>query len=210
MARDARNKPAKGFEEQEEMTVVILRFKGGGDTLRKGFDTVSHALSALGPPISRRGLPHYRPPEMPPTDPGDEPEPDAEEVQQGDLTAAEDYADTPRPRRKPAFLSGFDLAPDGQIAWKDYAAKKSPRTLDEKYLVAAGWVTKHGGQEVFTIPHIFSCFRAMKWEEQADFSQPIRRLKSTNSYFDVLKRGQWKLTGLGIEAVDKLPQGDSE
>src|SRR5690348_9741506 len=57
MARD-KNKAFPGPEEQEEMTVVILRFKGGGETLRKGFDTVSQALAALGPPapVGRRLL----------------------------------------------------------------------------------------------------------------------------------------------------------
>ena len=50
MARE-KNKPVRGNEDeqQEEMTVVILRFKGSGDTLQKGFDTVSQALAALGP-----------------------------------------------------------------------------------------------------------------------------------------------------------------
>jgi hypothetical protein len=50
MARE-KNKGFGGPEEQEGMTVVILRFKGGGDTLRKGFDTVSQALAALGPAV---------------------------------------------------------------------------------------------------------------------------------------------------------------
>ena len=37
-------------QPQEEMTVVVMRFRGSGDTLQKGFDTVSQALAALGPP----------------------------------------------------------------------------------------------------------------------------------------------------------------
>jgi hypothetical protein len=43
MARDAK-KPPPLKDEQEEMTVVILKFSGSGETLRKGFDTVSQAL----------------------------------------------------------------------------------------------------------------------------------------------------------------------
>ena len=38
MARE-KSKSFRPVDEQEEMTVVILRFKGGGDQLRKGFDT---------------------------------------------------------------------------------------------------------------------------------------------------------------------------
>lgn len=210
MARDTKTKPTKGLEEQEEMTVVILRFKGGGDTLRKGFETVTHALSALGPSIPQRSLPNYRQPEIHREDPVDHAEAAVEDTQQVDQAPAEPDEESPRPRRKPAFLSDFNLAPADQVSWKDYAANKNPRTLDEKYLVAAAWVAAHGGQEVFTIPHIFTCFRAMKWEEHADFSQPMRRLKTVSSYFDVLKRGQWKLTSLGLEAADKLIQNASE
>jgi hypothetical protein len=56
MARE--RKGVSTVPEQEEMTVVILKFKGGCDTLRKGFDTVSQALAALGPqpPLSGRKL----------------------------------------------------------------------------------------------------------------------------------------------------------
>lgn len=47
MARE--NKKMQPSGEQEEMTVVILRFRGGSDSLQKGFETVSQALAALGP-----------------------------------------------------------------------------------------------------------------------------------------------------------------
>ena len=50
MARD--KKPARGAAEpqqQEEMTVVVLKFKGGSHSLQKGFDAVSQAINALGP-----------------------------------------------------------------------------------------------------------------------------------------------------------------
>jgi len=207
MARDGRGKFHKGIDEQEEMTVVILRFKGGGETLRRGFDTVTDALSALGPPTSRRALPHQQ---KSAADQIDESDLEEEESPEDSESIAEGSADTPRPRRKPKFLSEFNLTPDGQMPWKEYAAGKSPKTVDDKYLVAAGWVTNHGGKGVFAIGHIFTCFRAMKWEEQADFSQPLRRLKATDSYFEVPKRGEWKLTSLGIDAVDKLPGSGPE
>ena len=50
MARD--KKPASVSVEpaQEEMTVVVLRFKGGSHTLQKGFDAVNQAIAALGAP----------------------------------------------------------------------------------------------------------------------------------------------------------------
>ena len=49
MARGSKN-PTIVEKEQEEMTVVVMRFKGAGETLRKGFDTVSQAIATLGQP----------------------------------------------------------------------------------------------------------------------------------------------------------------
>jgi hypothetical protein len=40
--------PPVGPDAQEEMTVFVLRIKGSGDTLRKGFDALNHAVAALG------------------------------------------------------------------------------------------------------------------------------------------------------------------
>src|SRR5262245_60165712 len=35
-------------QQDEEMSVVVLKFKGSGETLRRGMDTVAQALAALG------------------------------------------------------------------------------------------------------------------------------------------------------------------
>src|SRR5581483_12465615 len=34
---------------QEEMTVVVVKFKGGPESMQKGFDAVNNAILALGP-----------------------------------------------------------------------------------------------------------------------------------------------------------------
>ena len=49
MARD--KKPVGGSVEpqQEEMTVVVFKFKGGAESMQKGFDAVNNAIAALGP-----------------------------------------------------------------------------------------------------------------------------------------------------------------
>ena len=49
MARD--KKPVFGSPEpqQEEMTVVVVKFKGGAESMQKGFDAVNSAIAALGP-----------------------------------------------------------------------------------------------------------------------------------------------------------------
>jgi hypothetical protein len=49
MARNS--KPVVGSTEsqQEEMTVVVFKFKGGPESMQKGFDAVNSAIAALGP-----------------------------------------------------------------------------------------------------------------------------------------------------------------
>jgi hypothetical protein len=50
MVREKRS--ARGSDEpqpQEEMTVIVLKFKGGSHSVHKAFDAVSQALSLLGP-----------------------------------------------------------------------------------------------------------------------------------------------------------------
>lgn len=206
MARVNKDKDPKTSEEQEEMTVVILRFRGGGETLRKGFDTVSQALNALAP------LPALRRLAAPPVE--DRADPNEGDTDSGSIDVEaqldeneNDESDPTRQRsapRPPEFLNDFDLSPEGQVAWKEYAAEKNPQTLSDKYLVAGAWLTLHRGQQVFSASHVFTCFRAMHWEEQKDFTQPMRKMKKSRSYFAVPKRGEWKMTGLGLDAVGAL------
>jgi hypothetical protein len=214
MARE--KKAFTGPEEQEEMTVVILRFKGGGDTLRKGFDTVSQALAALGPAVPAPTVQRLRPPRA-----------EVEVFRNGDKSTGNATADDPEdgsiegengnsadprqpggPRKyyTPKFLADLKLSPEGQTPWKEYAATKNPGIETDRYLVAAGWLTEHGGNEKFRIDHVFTCFRAMDWKMQKDPSQPIRQLKKNKSYFDSLARGLWKLTDIGLEYAKSLPK----
>jgi hypothetical protein len=218
MARDNKHRMPRDAEDQEEMTVVILRFKGGGDTLRKGFDTVSQALAALGPTPSQHRIPPQRMAELTPADGTKIASPESADDFEDDreFEAAETVkGEAPREKGQrrystPTFLTDLNLNPEGQPPWKEYANGKNPQTLNDKYLVAAAWLTKHGGQEVFTNDHLFTCFRSMRWEEQKDFAQPVRRMKHQSSYFDSPARGQWKLTGHGLETAEAVTRSAAE
>jgi hypothetical protein len=215
MARGSKN-PTMLNKEQEEMTVVVMRFKGAGETLRKGFDTVSQAIAALGTMtvpqrrLASRGT--QEPPEVENNgnsalgDSGDEEE--LEETNNASVSAPQrEVSDGRRRYSVPKFLSDFNLDGDG-MKWKDYAAKKNPETDNEKYLVASLWLTKHAGQETFTANHVFTCFRAMEWTPQKDFSQPLRYMKKQKSYFDAPSRGNWKLTRPGTDAAESVASKD--
>jgi hypothetical protein len=148
MARESKTKTPR-LEEHEEMTVVILRFKGGGETLRKGFATVSDALAALGPPMTHRkplrsdeAAENHSPLVIDPPDVEDDA---AEDDEAG---GEQGRQGSPREYSTPEFLADFPLSPPGVTPWKEYAATKNPQNLNDKYLVAALWLTELGGKRV--------------------------------------------------------------
>lgn len=209
-------KPGPGEpERQEEMTVVVLKFKGGSQSLQKGFDAVSQAIAALGPAqshVNHRTV-ISRPPAELPAGNGDVIDADAHEqpqIDDGEVDAAaaetSEEAGAARVKKPPryTFMDDFNLAPSGQPSLKDYCIEKNPQTDNDKVLVASAWITKHGGEELFTGGHLFTCFRAMEWKPQVDMTQPLRKLKFAKSYFDNPSVGKWKLTGIGLEAADKV------
>ncbi|HXR37582.1 MAG TPA: hypothetical protein VN776_00730, partial [Terracidiphilus sp.] len=164
------------------MTVVVLKLKGGGDTLRKGFDALTSAFASLGPGtvITKRTHPALSKQlngtvaEQAPT----EGEPDVEE-ELATIDAAPASSSPPGrtpPQRKPKFLTEFDLTA-GTTNWRDFAGARAPKSDNEKYLLAALWITEEAKVADFTVGHVFTCFRAMKWNEQVDFSQPLRQMK---------------------------------
>jgi hypothetical protein len=210
MARENRNKPAHSDDgAQEEMTVVVLKFKGGSQSLQKGFDTVSQAIAALGgPPAVAYRIPAARPAQLT----------GGEVIDQDDESGVEDVvvvngtpAETsPVPRqRKPGaprytFIKEFDLAPAGVPALVDYCTGKNPQTENDKFLVASAWVSTHGGLPDFTGGHLFTAFRAMDWKTQVDMTQPLRTMKSKKSYYDSVGGGKWQLTPIGLKAAEAV------
>jgi|SRR5579875_804730 len=207
MPRNSKDKTPRDSEEQEEMTVVVLRFRGGSQSLQKGFDTVSQALAALrqspihhrrlsgiaGAPAEIREAPGAgTPDEVQGSDEGSAPVDveSHEETRQRGSRGLRRYS-------TPTFVSDLDLT-GGGVGWKDYAGQKSPQSANEKYLLAAAWLTKHAGRETFTVDHIFTCFRAMEWEEQRDFGQPLRLMKSKKSYLELAREHE---KGCGEKAI---------
>jgi hypothetical protein len=215
MARD--KKPAFGSVEpqQEEMTVVVLKFKGGSHSLQKGFDAVSEAIAALGASSqqnNRRVAIQRQPAQLAlaqdavvDADNGDVVEETRSEEMMQEAAALSGNGKPRKPLApKQSFLTDFNLAPAGIPAWKDYASEKNPQTEAAKFLVASAWIQTHGGVDPFTGSHLFTCFRAMEWKTQIDMTQPLRRLKLTKSYYENPSHGKWRLTGIGLEAAEGI------
>jgi len=203
--------------QQEEMTVVVFKFKGGAESMQKGFEAVNNAIAALGP--SHAGHQRtivQRPPTQAALPSGasgkvidaEVEEPVDETMQPDEEGTAPEPANDDKPKKplapKQNFLSDFNLAPVGVPAWKEFAAEKDPQIENNKFLVASLWIQTHGAVDPFTGNHLFTCFRAMEWKTQVDMTQPLRQMKSSKSYYDNPSRGKWKLTGIGVEAANAV------
>lgn len=210
-------------EEPEELTVVVMRFKGSGDTMRKGFDTVSQALNALLPP------PAFAPPRTtrklsagstPPQDSGDVDQSvseqdyeDAEvlDAEEAPTSAAPKRARDRKPPKVPNLVNTLDYQSPMSLA--DYVRDKKPKNATEKYLVVAGWFRHHRASEVVSVDEMFTCFSVMDWKDRPeDMGQLFRNLKSKQQWFDNgPEKGTWKLTIKGLNQVDnKMGMNASE
>jgi hypothetical protein len=214
----AQKKPVSGPIEpqQEEMTVVVVKFKGGPESMQKGFDAVNNAIASLGPSHAshQRVIVQRTPAQIaapPPNghvmdaetqDIADEPEAVAE-VQEAPATSNGKPKKPLAPKQN--FLGDFNLTPAGVPSWKEFAAGKNPQTEADKFLTASLWIQTHGGMDPFTGSHLFTCFRAMDWKTQVDMVQPLRGLKSKKSYYENPEHGKWRLTaGAGVPAAEAV------
>jgi hypothetical protein len=215
MARKKRaaHDPDETAAKQEEMTVIVLKFKGGSQSLQKGFDAVSQAIAALAPGPSNNHSVVQRQPQQLPSAEGKVIE--AESQNQPDDAPADDpvqelFVSGNGKAKKPAsaprytFNNDFDLSPDGVPSLKDYCTEKDPQSEQDRFLVASAWIQTHGGTDPFTGQHLFTCFRAMGWQTQVDMIQPLRLLKSRKSFYENPTRGEWKLTGIGLKAAENI------
>jgi hypothetical protein len=197
---------ATDSSQQEEMTVVVLKFKGGSQSLQKGFDAVTQAIAALSPaPSNHRVIVQRGPAEI--TGGEDILDAETEEIDEVETTDAETGQTTTkatRTKRAYTFMDDFDLAPPDVQSLTEYCEGKEPLTENDKFLVASAWIQTHGNADPFTGRHLFTAFRAMNWKPQVDMTQPLRAMKASKSWYDNPSQGKWKLTGIGLKAAEAI------
>jgi hypothetical protein len=124
------------------------------------------------------------------------------EVEETPVTAS------PKPKKpigpKHKYLPDFNLSPDGEQAWTEFAEDKPAEQEQDKFLLAGLWLMEHGGADPFTGDHLFTCFRAMNWKTQVDMVQPLRLQKNKKSHYENPSQGKWRLTQIGLDAARKV------
>lgn len=221
MARDGRKQALRPDDEQEEMTVVILRFKGGGETLRKGFDTVTQALRQIGPVTqltSSKSLPRPVDSTTNGIDDSDDSKADLDSMTNEGVDATEVEASgrpdrtirVRKPPKMPKMLNDLDIK-TGPKSLEDYAKEKMPETTQDKFVVIGAWFLNHRKLEEITVDHIFTCFPLLDWSRPDDIGSVFRDLKNKKQWYDKgAKPNAWKLTITGLNYVDnKLPKSDA-
>lgn len=212
MARERKPIYTPTDSQQEEMTVIVVKFKGGPESMQKGFDSVNNAIAALGPAQSnnhritvQRAPAHIAPPansdQVIDTELQDL---ESAEIEESVTETLAVPATPPKPRKAYNFMNDFNLTPTGVPSLKDYCVQKNPQTDNDKFLVASAWIQQHGGADPFTGRHLFTAFRAMQWDTQVDMTQPMRTMKLKKSYFENPSTGKWKLTVIGLEAAEAI------
>jgi hypothetical protein len=201
--------PASDPVQDEELVVTVVRFKGSGETARKGIDAVSQALAAAfggGTTVMRQvngrkaaALP-AAPADSIDVDTGNDEAEEQDDEQQDEATPSITAKGPAKPRKLPKFDSKLAVTP-----FKAFAAERNPQTVDEKYLVACLWLQEEAQLESYGASQVFTCFRAMEWQTYDDFTQPMRQLKKNKSYYaDADKRGEWKLNDHGLDEARKV------
>jgi hypothetical protein len=109
----------------------------------------------------------------------------------------------PRPPRKfrtPQVLTDVDL--NSPVSFFDYAKDRNLTSDRKKYLAVAAWFKEHRGVDAISADHVYTCFRAIKWNTQIDdFQAPLRALKR-DQFMGSTGRGLFAINHLGLAEVD--------
>jgi hypothetical protein len=132
-----------------------------------------------------------------------------------DAEAEEEFEDVPpaaarQPRQKravPKMPKVLNIDMDSDVSLASFAQGKDSGSQHKKFLIAAAWLAEHRDTPGVNEDHIFTCFKSIGWPINiADFSQPLRDLKTKRQFFEKTERG-YEINHLGLAYVKKLGNG---
>jgi hypothetical protein len=193
-------------EGRSKIRVVMIEADLVEGELREVTQAITNALRPT--PIIQRFVTAGTPVVATPG-PNGEPEEveDAEVIEEeAEETAAARPKAAPKPRRysEPRVLNEVDLETD--VSFPAFAAGKKPKTLQDRYLIAAAWYHLHREMPAISMHHVYTCFLhpLVKWPtSQVDFDQPLRALVKADR-MDRGDRGQYVINTIGLADVKVL------
>jgi hypothetical protein len=141
----------------------------------------------------------------------------AAEIQDAEVLYEEENDSAPEPRSKgpskprkysqPRVMDDVDL--EEGVSFPQFAASKRPKTLQDRYLIAAAWYRLHRDMDAITMHHVYTCFLhpKVKWPtSQQDFDQPLRQLVKADQ-LGRGERGHYVINRIGLAHVEMLGDG---
>ena len=101
----------------------------------------------------------------------------------------------------------LDIDLKSDLSLESYVAKAKPADDNKKYLVVAAWFKEHRNTASIGINHIWTTFRSLNWGVQKDMGQPFRSLKRQGCFKAADERGQFVITHIGLDIVQKMISG---
>lgn len=113
-------------------------------------------------------------------------------------------------RKRPASKRSFPTPEVVEIDWdtdptiEAFVSTHSPKTTNDKYLVALTWLKVVAKKPSSTVNEVYTVFRKLKWSTAIkDFSQPIRDLKGQQVVIGGAKEG-FSVNHLGEARVEEM------
>ena len=96
----------------------------------------------------------------------------------------------------------MDLKSD--VSFESFATEHSHNSEPDRNLIVAAWFKEHRNIEVITASHVYTCYRAVKWQTGiGDFAWPLRKLKK-EQLMSGAGRGEYAINHLGLDRVQKM------
>lgn len=134
---------------------------------------------------------------------------DDESLEQSDEQGVEEefvdqvISPTQRPPRKARSAAKVpnvvnDIDPKTDPSLKSFVAEYDVKSGFEKYLVIGLWLRDARSTNVFTVDHVYTCFKLLGWStNSSDFSKPLRNLADNKFLSGDSKGYSLSLTGAG-------------
>lgn len=197
----------------EDRGKIKIRFfevelEGGDETLLEGVRTAA-AVASRGATSVRviKALPSVKDMASHQNDVEDADESLEENGDEKDDTSTTASRNSPKKNRVYPTPEVLDIDLKSEPSLEEFVAKAKPTEDNKKYLVVAAWFKEHRNTPSIGINHIWTCFKALGWGVQKDMGQPFRSMKKNAWFKGSEERGQFNITHVGLDQVQKMNSG---
>jgi hypothetical protein len=145
------------------------------------------------------------------------PQPEDDELQNNsDATKAKKKATAKTPasskvaktKTSLSIVKDLNLKPKGRKSFDDFVSEKKPKSNQQKCTLSVYYLRHELELPKVSSPHVFTCFKHMKWRVPADLANTLQYTASKDGWLDTKKMDDIKVTTIGENVVEHdLPPG---